>query len=262
MKLKSPAQIQTIKASGQILARTLQALRDMAQPGVPLSDLDDACRAMLQAEEATPAFLGYMDFPASVCLSVNEEVIHGIPSRRKLRPGDVLSIDLGVEYQGLISDSATTVALPPVKQEVQQLLQVTKQALERGIQAAQPGKRIHDISRAVFDYVKSFGYGVVRPYCGHGVGFGVHEEPQVPNYISRGANPRLKPGLVIAIEPMITLGTDDVALLDDDWTVVTTDGSISAHFEHTVAITADGPLKLTELEPQQIGKEPHENERP
>lgn len=232
----------------------------MIVPGLPLVELDEACRALLAAENARPAFLGYMDFPAAVCVSVNEQVIHGIPSKRRVKPGDVVSIDLGVDLEGFISDSATTVAVPPVSAEIQQLLGVTNEALNRGIAAAQTGKRIHDISRAVYDYVKTFGYGVVRPYCGHGVGFDVHEDPQVPNYVSRGSNPRLKPGLVIAIEPMITLGSDDVNVLDDDWTVVTADGSIAAHFEHTIAITADGPSILTGAAHQTIGKVLHEVE--
>lgn len=261
MKLKSPAQIERIRASGQILAHTLRRLTEMIRPGVSLLDLDHACREMLSEYGASPAFLGYNGFAGALCLSVNEEVIHGIPSPRKLEPGDVLSIDCGVNYEGYISDSATTVAVPPVAAEIEQLLRVTREALDLGIEAARIGNRVHDISRAIYDHVTAYDYGVVRPFCGHGVGFDVHEEPQIPNYVSRGPNPRLKAGMVIAIEPMINLGGDEVYVLDDEWTVVTADSSISAHFEHTIAIREDGPDRLTELQLQTAGKESYEGNR-
>lgn len=248
MKLKNKSQIQRLRESGIILAETLRELGAMVEPGLPLTEIDAKCRSLLAAAGARPAFLGYMGFPASLCVSVNEEVIHGIPSRRKLQQGDVVSLDLGVDLDGYISDSAATFPVGEVSPEVARLLQVTKEALWKGIEAAAPGGRIHDISAAVSAHVEPHGYGIVRPYCGHGVGFAVHEDPQVPNYVSRGPNPRLKPGLVLAIEPMVTLGTDDVAVLDDDWTVVTDDGSVSAHFEHTIAILEDGVQVLTLLE--------------
>jgi methionyl aminopeptidase len=188
-----------------------------------------------------------MGFPAAICTSVNEAVIHGIPSRRKLVEGDVVSLDCGVDLDGFISDSAVTVPVGEVTPEIRELLTTTQEALEIGIAAARPGGRIHDISRAVFEHVSRKKYGVVRPYCGHGVGFAVHEDPQVPNYVSNGPNPRLKPGMVIAIEPMVNMGGDDVDLLADDWTVVTSDGSVSAHFEHTIAIREDTVDVLTRV---------------
>lgn len=248
MKLKNTRQIERIKESGQVLARTLDSLGKMVQPDLPLLEFDAQCRSLLSAAGAKPAFLGYMGFPSSVCVSVNEAVIHGIPTKRRLKKGDVVSLDLGVDLDGFISDSAATFAVGTPSPGVEQLLRVTREALEQGILAARPNGRVHDISRAVSDHVKPYGYGIVRPYCGHGVGFAVHEEPQVPNYVSRGPNPRLKPGMVIAIEPMINLGGDDVDVLDDDWTVVTQDGSISAHFEHTIAILEDRVEVLTRLE--------------
>lgn len=248
MKLKNPRQIERIRESGTILASTLRTLGEMVEPGLPLVDLDTKCRALLDAAGARPAFLGYMGFPSSVCVSVNEAVIHGIPTKRRLKEGDVVSLDLGVDLDGFISDSAATFRVGDVSPEVDQLLRVTQEALWKGIAAARPGGRVHDISAAVSAQVEPYGYGIVRPYCGHGVGFAVHEEPQVPNYVSRGPNPRLKPGMVLAIEPMINLGGDEVAVLDDDWTVVTEDGSVSAHYEHTIAILDDGVQVLTYLD--------------
>ena len=247
MKLKNSKQIEGIRESGAILARTLEQLKQLIEPGITLLDIAAECRRFLRGYGARPAFLGYMDYPAAICTSVNDAVIHGIPDKRKLRNGDVVGLDCGVDFEGFISDSAITVPVGTIRQEIQQLLQVTQEALELGIAAARPGGRIHDISRAIYRHVNQHNYGVVRPYSGHGVGFAVHEEPQVPNYVSSGPNPRLKPGLVIAVEPMVNLGGDDVDVLDDDWTVVTVDGSISAHFEHTIAIREDGVDVLTRL---------------
>lgn len=252
MKLKNPKQIQHIAESGAILARTMAKLGEMLAPGVSGLDVDHECRRLLKAEGATPAFLGYDGFPGALCISINDEVIHGIPSRRKIKSGDIVSLDLGVDLEGFISDSAHTFAVGTVTDEVDRLMEVTREALAQGISAAAPGGRVHDISRAIFDYVSEYGYGIVRPFCGHGVGFAVHEEPQVPNYVSRGPNPRLKPGMVLAIEPMINLGGDDVEVLDDDWTVVTSDGSISAHYEHTIAVLEDS-IQILTLETQPAG---------
>lgn len=248
MKLKNPRQIERIRESGLILAHTLRELGTMVEPGLPLIELDTKCRSLLEAAGARPAFLGYMGFPSSVCVSVNEAVIHGIPTKRRLKEGDVVSLDIGVDLEGFISDSAATFRVGTVSPEIDQLLRVTDEALWKGIAAARPGGRVHDISAAIFERVAQHGYGIVRPYCGHGVGFAVHEEPQVPNYVSRGPNPRLKPGMVLAIEPMINLGGDEVDVLDDDWTVVTLDRSVSAHYEHTIAIVDDGVQVLTYLE--------------
>ena len=230
-----------------MLARTLEKLTRMVEPGITLLDIDAECRRLIANYGGRPAFLGYNDFPAAICTSVNEEVIHGIPSKRKLRDGDVLSLDCGVDLDGFISDSAVTVAVGTIGPEIDRMMRVTQEALALGIAAAHPWGRVHDISRAIYRHVSQHNYGVVRPYCGHGVGFAVHEEPQVPNYISAGPNPRLKPGMVLAIEPMINLGTDDVDVLDDDWTVVTVDGSVSVHFEHTIAIREDRVEILTQL---------------
>jgi len=247
MKLKNPKQIEHIRESGKILARTLEKLKLLVEPGITPLDIDAECRRILRRFDARPAFLGYMDYPAAICTSVNEAVIHGIPDNRKLRDGDVVGLDCGVEFEGFISDSAITVPVGRIRPEIGHLLRVTQEALELGIAAARPGGRIHDISRAIYRHVSQHNYGVVRPYCGHGVGFSVHEEPQVPNYVSSGPNPRLKPGLVIAVEPMINFGGDEVDVRSDDWTVFTVDGSVSAHFEHTIAIREDGVDVLTRL---------------
>jgi methionyl aminopeptidase len=247
LKLKNPKQIERIRESGLILARTLDKLKRMVEPGITLLDIDAECRRLIGNYGGRPAFLGYMDYPAAICTSVNEEVIHGIPSKRKLRDGDVVSLDCGVDLDGFISDSAITVPVGSIAPEIEKMMRITQEALALGIAAAHPGGRVHDISRAIFRHVTQHNYGVVRPYCGHGVGFALHEEPQVPNYVSGGPNPRLKPGMVIAIEPMINLGGDEVDVLDDDWTVVTVDGAVSVHFEHTVAIREDGVEILTRL---------------
>lgn len=245
MKLKNAKQIESIAESGAILAKTLRRLGEMLEPGVTGLDVDSECRRLLSVEGARPAFLGYDGFPGALCISINDQVIHGIPSRAPFREGDVVSLDLGVDLEGFISDSAATFPIGAIDSKIEKLCEVTREALMAGIAAAEPGGRVHDISRAVFERVQPHGYGIVRPFCGHGVGFAVHEEPQVPNYVSRGPNPRLKPGMVLAIEPMVNLGDDDVVILDDDWTVATTDGSVSAHFEHTIAITSDGVRILT-----------------
>ena len=248
LKLKNPSQIEKIRQSGRILSRTLHTLGEMVLAGVTPIDIDHECRRLLKEEGATPAFLNYHGFPSSICVSVNEQVIHGIPTKRKFQAGDVVGLDIGVDLDGYISDSAYTFPVNPVSDDVAQLMAATKEALRLGIEAAKPGGRIHDISRAIYRHIRQFGYGVVRPYCGHGVGFDVHEDPQVPNYVSSGPNPRLKPGMVLAVEPMVNLGKDDVAVLEDDWTVVTRDGSISAHYEHTIAVREDRIEILTEHE--------------
>jgi methionyl aminopeptidase len=186
-----------------------------------------------------------MDYPATLCTSVNEEVIHGIPGKRILRPGDIVGLDCGINLDGYFSDAAITIPLPPVAPEAEKLLAVTRECLDRAIAAARPGGRVHDISRAVFSHAKANGFGVVRQYCGHGVGFSPHEDPQVPNYVGSGPNPRLRPGMVLAIEPMINIGGDAVKELDDGWTVVTSDKSLSAHFEHSVLVTENGIEVLT-----------------
>lgn len=247
IKLKNEAQIQGIADSGKILAELFNEIEAMIKPGVSTGELDDFVRTFLKKRDAEPAFLDYNGFPGAYCASVNEEVIHGIPSKRRiLKEGDIIGCDIGVTWKGFISDSARTFPVGKITPELQKLLEVTKECLAKGIEQAVAGNRIKDIGKAITEHAAPHGYGIVHSYCGHGVGFAVHEDPQVSNsYPSRGPNPRIKPGMVLAIEPMINLGTAEVDLLDDDWTVVTSDGSYSAHFEHTVAVFADRTEILT-----------------
>lgn len=247
IQLKSSKEINAIRDSSKILAEVHFELAKMIEPGIPTKELDAFAQQYIENRGGTPAFLGYMGYPATLNVSINEEVIHGIPGDRKLEEGDIVSMDCGVELGGYYSDMARTVPVGAISQDVEQLVSVTYESLYKGIEHVKVKNRIKDISRAIYDYVNQYGYGVVREYCGHGVGYSQHEEPQVPNYISRGANPRLKKGMVVAIEPMINLGGSEVEVLDDDWTVVTKDGSPSAHWEHTVAIFDDHTEILTEL---------------
>jgi methionyl aminopeptidase len=246
IRLKSEADLEGIRTSCRLLSDTFRYLRELVEPGISTGELDAKAQEYIDKLGGRPSFLGYHGFPGALCTSVNEEVIHGIPGSRVLAPGDVLSIDCGIEYKGYHSDAALSIPIGSVSQDISELLATTQEALFKGIEAARYGNRIHDISKAVYGHTSPKGYGVVREYCGHGVGFDIHEDPQVPNYASRGPNPRLKPGMVLAIEPMINLGTASVRVLDDDWTVVTADRSVSAHFEHTVAILRDRTEVLTE----------------
>ncbi len=248
IKLKNDDQIEGIRASGRILSEIMKELKSQVYPGITTAELDRTARKLIERLGGRAAFLGYMGFPAAICTSVNEAVIHGIPNGRKLRSGDIVSIDCGIEHEGYYADAAVTLPVGTVSPEIGRLLEVTHQSLYLGIEQAKAGNRVNDISRAIYRCVKSRGYGVVRPYCGHGVGLAIHEDPQIPNYVGSGKNPRLKPGMVVAIEPMVNLGGDDVLLLDDEWTVVSGDRSISAHFEHTVAILDHGPEILTPWE--------------
>lgn len=245
IRIKTAKQIAGIRESCHLLADVLDILESSIEPGVTTADLDRIARDEISRRGGRPAFLGYQGFPGALCTSVNEAVIHGIPGDRTLADGDVISIDCGIEYNGFFSDSAITVPVGTPTPEVQQLLSVTRASLEEGIAAAVAGNRINDVSRAVYRVISEHDYGVVRPYCGHGVGLELHEDPQIPNYVGRGPNPRFKPGMVVAIEPMVNLGGDDVDVLDDEWTVVTADRSVSAHFEHTVAIFRDHTEVLT-----------------
>jgi len=245
IRLKNPAQMERIRESCRLLSSLFDELVPLVREGVATGDLDEAARRFIESRGARPAFLGYEGYPASLCVSVNEVVIHGIPGKRRLREGDIVGLDCGIDLGGHFSDAALTVPVGRIPEEAERLLAVTRECLERAIAAVKPGGRIHDISRAVFGHAQSRGYGVVRQYCGHGVGFSPHEDPQIPNYVSPGPNPRIVPGMVLAIEPMINLGTGDVRLLDDDWTVVTLDGKISAHYEHSVAVHEDGVEVLT-----------------
>ncbi|MCX7038361.1 MAG: type I methionyl aminopeptidase [Spirochaetes bacterium] len=248
VRLKNERELDGIRASARLLTATLAELSRMVVDGIPTLELDSFARSSITSRGGRPSFLGYMNYPASLCVSINNEVIHGIPGSRRLRAGDIVSLDLGVDLHGYFSDAALSVAVGRVSQARRRLLDVTRECLARAVAQAVPGNRVSDISRAVYEHAVGRSCGVVREYCGHGVGFAPHEDPQVPNYVGSGANPRLKPGMVLAIEPMINAGTGDIELLEDGWTVVTADGADSAHFEHTVAVRADGMEILTLLE--------------
>ncbi|HOI23050.1 Methionine aminopeptidase 1 [bioreactor metagenome] len=245
IRRKNNEQIEGIRKSCSLLSRLLTEIRPLVQPGASLLELDRFARDFILRHGGRPAFLGYEGYPATLCLSVNEVVIHGIPDERRLAEGDIVGLDSGIDLGGYFSDAAVTWAVGRVGPEAERLMRVTRECLDKAIEAVVPGARIHDISRAVFRQATGAGFGVVRQYCGHGVGLEMHEDPQIPNYVSPGPNPRLLPGMVLAIEPMINAGTGDVRLLDDDWTVVTLDGSLSAHYEHTVLVTETGHEVLT-----------------
>lgn len=245
IRLKNPSELARIREASDILARTLARVEEMVQEGVTTAELDRAAREQIRARGAEPSFLGYMNYPASLCVSINEEVIHGIPGKRKLRAGDIVGLDLGVNLGGYFSDAAITVAVGTVTPERARLIAVTRECLERGVAAAIAGNRISDISAAIYEHARGNSLEVVRQYCGHGVGFAQHEEPQIPNYVSSGPNPRLKPGMVLALEPMINRGGWEVEVLGDRWTVVTSDRSDAAHFEHTIVIHKDRTEVLT-----------------
>ena len=243
--LKTDREIGYMRDAGKIVGKTLLELKKAAVPGVTTLELDRIADQYIRHAGAIPAFKGYGGFPANICTSVNEQVVHGIPGSRQLKSGDVISLDVGTKLNRYYGDAALTVPVGDVDDEVLKLLTVTEESLYRGIEKAIKGNRLSDISHAVQLHAESHGYGVVRDYVGHGIGQRMHEDPQIPNYGPPGRGPLLKNGMVLAIEPMINLGTPDVEVLADDWTVVTADGKISAHFEHTVAVTDGGPLILT-----------------
>lgn len=246
--LKSPREIQIMREAGRIVARVHAALKDVIHPGVSTFDLDQLAVSVIQKYNATSAFIGYRGFPASICASVNSELVHGIPNRRRvLSEGDIISIDIGVNYRGFIGDSAWTYAVGRVSPVAEELMRVTEASLYEAIKKAKAGNRVIDISRAVQQHVEAHGMHIVREYTGHGVGRQMHEGPQVLNYVSEDVdgNIQLQPGLVLAIEPMVQYGTWETKTLKDKWTVVSKDGSLAAHFEHTVAITNSGPEILT-----------------
>jgi methionyl aminopeptidase len=236
--VKSRDEREKMREAGHMVAEILAKLRSAVRPGITTGGLDAIAAAELKQRGARASFLGYHGYPASVCTSVNDEIVHGIPGKRVLKDGDIISIDFGAIYNGWHGDSAITVPVGEVSSEVKHLLKVTEDALYRGIAAARAGNRVQDIGRAVQSFVEAEGFSVVRQYGGHGVGRSMHEDPQVLNYIEPGyPNPLLRPGMVIAIEPMVTMGEKETQVLLDKWTVVTADGSYAAHFEHTVAIT-------------------------
>lgn len=236
-----------MREAGKIVARVLEELSKHSNIGQTTRKLDKIAHQIIKEEKAEPAFLGYRGFPNSVCTSVNEQVVHGIPSDRKLLKGDLLSLDVGVKYQGYYADAAVTLAIGEADRQAQNLLKVGRQALYDAIEQAVIGKRLYDVSAAIQRRAESHGYSVVRDFVGHGIGQKMHEDPQIPNYGEPGTGPLLKEGMVLALEPMVNQGKSDVKILKDGWTVVTSDGKFSAHFEHTVAVTKDGPNILTAL---------------
>jgi len=246
---RSAAELEKMRAAGRLVGEVLTALTPSVVPGVTTAELDEVAEKMITDAGAIPAFKGYHGYPATICSSINEEVIHGIPSgQRVLREGDILSIDVGASLEGYFGDSAITVPVGQVSEEAARLLTVTEEALYKAIEVARPGGRVSDIGHAVQKHVEAYGFSVVREFVGHGIGQKMHEEPQVPNYGEAGRGPRLAEGMVIAIEPMVNAGKPAVKVLSDGWTAVTRDKSLSAHFEHTVAITASGAWILTARE--------------
>jgi len=244
---KSEAEIEKIRKASRIVASTLEILVQAVKPGVTTLELDAIAESEIRKAGAIPAFKGYKGFPATLCISVNEEIVHGIPSNKKLKPGDIVGLDLGAIWEGFYGDAARTVAVGQIREEAQKLVEVTEKSLLLGIEQAKPGNRIGDIGYAVQSFVEQHGFSVVRDFVGHGIGRNLHEDPQIPNYGKPGHGPRIKAGMVLAIEPMVCLGRPDVEIMDDNWTAVTRDRSLSAHFEHSVAITANGPVILSSL---------------
>ncbi len=243
--LKSPAEIELMRRAGQVVAQVLREVGQAVAPGVTTAWLDNKAEQMCRALGAVPAFKGYRGYPYSLCCSVNEQVVHGFPGARGLREGDILSMDFGVILDGYYGDAATTVPVGPVAPETARLLKATEESLWAGIEQMRPGTRLGDVSHAVQQVVEAAGFSVVRQFVGHGIGRALHEEPQVPNFGAAGRGMKLKPGLVLAIEPMVNAGGWEVRVLEDGWTAVTVDGKLSAHFEHTVAVTEDGPQVLS-----------------
>jgi len=245
--LKSAEEVEKLRKSNYIVAEVLEGLRELIKPGITTRKLDVYAEETTKKRGAVPAFKGYMGYPASLCVSVNSEVVHGIPSETVLKEGDIISMDFGVLYKGYYGDSAITVPVGKVSSVAVKLMKITDEALYKGINEAKAGNRLGDISAAVQDHVEGAGFSIVRDFVGHGIGRSLHEDPQIPNYGLRGRGIELKNGMVFAIEPMVNEGTFKVKVLKDGWTVVTSDGKLSAHFEHTIAITENGPVILSRL---------------
>jgi methionyl aminopeptidase len=242
---KSPAEIEKMRAASALVADVLGELAAMVAPGVSTLDLDGAAERLVRDAGAQPAFKGYRGYPATICASVNAQVIHGIPSKQPLVEGDILSLDMGVKMDGFFGDSAVTVPVGRIPAQAAELLRVTQESLEKGIEQVRVGGRVSDIGHAIQAHVEAHGFSVVREFVGHGIGASLHEDPQIANYGDPGRGPRLAEGMTLAIEPMVNVGKPGVKMLADGWTAVTRDGSLSAHFEHTVAVTKNGPLVLT-----------------
>ena len=248
---KSKKEIDKMRAAGQLVGSVLRELREMVTPGITTIEIDRAAEKMIRDAGALPTFKGYHGFPYSICASVNEQVVHGFPSNYRLKEGDLFSIDCGVTLEGFVGDTATTVPVGSVPEDWQKLIQVTNECLERAIEQCRPGKHLGDIGWAVQELAESHGYSVVRDYVGHGIGRQMHEDPQIPNYGRPGQGPKIKAGYVFAVEPMVNMGGHHTKVLADGWTVVTLDGKPSAHSEHTIAITEDGPEVLTRVAAEQ-----------
>jgi len=247
INLKTAHEIDLMARAGKLLASVLPPLREACVPGVRTDELDKIADKLIRAGGATPGFLGYHGFPKSICVSINDEAVHGIPGSRKVVAGDVVSLDLGLVLEGFWADAGTTVGVGKISKEADRLIKVTEEALYVGIAKAQPSGYLGDISSAIQKHVEKAGFSVIRQFVGHGIGRQMHEDPQVPNFGSPGTPPRLKPGMTLAIEPMVNAGSHEVYMKPDGWTICTADGALSAYFEHTVAITDKGPLILTAL---------------
>ena len=249
IEVKNDSELQKMREAGKVMAAVLKLMTELVKPGISTLELDAAAEKTIRSFGATPLFLGYYGFPGTICASVNEEVVHGIPKKdRILKSGDIISIDTGARLDGFCSDAAITLGVGEVSDEAQRLMDVTKKSLYKAIGQVKPGKRLGDVEHAVETFAKQNGVGVVRDYCGHGIGRNMHEEPSIPNFGRPGTGPLLEKGMVLAIEPMLTAGTYRVRELDDGWTVVTADGKYAAHFEHTVAVTANGSEIFTAFE--------------
>lgn len=248
IRRKTQREIEVMSIAGQIVAKVIKSLQEIITPGVSTLELDQEAERIIRQLGGNPAFKGYNGFPRSICVSINEEVIHGIPKRSvKIKDGDIVSIDVGVEYNGYYADSAVTIPVGKVSPEVENLLRVGREALEIGISYAKPGNHLSDISHAIESHVLSNNMSVVKSFVGHGIGRKLHEEPQIPNFGPSGTGPILEPGFALAIEPMVNMGTEEVVILEDGWTVVTKDGKPSCHFEHTVIVQDGEPLITTRL---------------
>jgi len=243
--LRSPKEVEKIKASCEIVRDTLFLLEELIEVGIPTIELDKKAEEFIRSKGAKPGFKGLYGFPATLCISINDEVVHGIPSKRTLKDGDVVGIDCGSYLNGYYGDHAKTFKVGNVNSKTEKLLEVTNESLFKGIEQAVPGNKIGDISNAIQTHVEKYGYGIVKELVGHGIGEKLHEDPQIPNYGKKGIGPVIKPGMCIAIEPMINLGSEKVYTKSDDWTVCTQDGKPSAHFEHSITVTENGPIILT-----------------
>ena len=250
--LKTPAEIEIMARASRLVAETLAMLRREVRAGVTTEDLDRLAEQFIRSHGGTPAFKGYRNYPKTLCASINDQVVHGIPSKRALKEGDIIGLDLGAIVDGFYGDSAVTVVVGTVNPRIAELVKVTEESLYAGIAQAVVGNRLSDISHAVQRHAETAGFSVVTDFVGHGIGRQLHEEPQVPNYGKPGQGPRLQEGMVLAIEPMINMGKSGVRVLDDRWTAVTTDGSLSAHFEHTIAIQSSGPPRILTQVPELI----------